>query len=98
MGGRCVPTSALRVLQPSLPRNSPPPTAISLPRTSPLRAVALMEAMALTKTIFGGQPTKPDHDNVPTAVFSHPQIGTVGLSEEQASLAAAAAVGHLVVY
>lgn len=46
-------------------------------------AVALMEAMALTKTIFGGQATKPDHENVPTAVFSHPQIATVGMSEEQ---------------
>lgn len=46
-------------------------------------AVALMEAMALTKTIFGGQPSKPDHENVPTAVFSHPQIATVGMSEEQ---------------
>lgn len=42
-----------------------------------------MEAMALTKTIFEDAPTKPDHTNVPTAVFSHPQIGTVGLSEEQ---------------
>lgn len=46
-------------------------------------AVALMEAMALTKTMFGGQATKPDHENVPTAVFSHPQIATVGMSEEQ---------------
>jgi len=42
-----------------------------------------MEAMALTKTIFAGQPTEPDHHNVPTAVFSHPQIATVGMSEEQ---------------
>ena len=42
-----------------------------------------MEAMALTKTIFAGQPTEPDHHNVPTAVFSHPQISTVGMSEEQ---------------
>lgn len=49
-----------------------------------LTPVALMEAMALTKTIFGGTPTKADHSYVPTAVFSHPQIGTVGMSEEQA--------------
>lgn len=49
----------------------------------PPPAVALMEAMALTRTMFGEEPTKPDHTNVPTAVFSHPQIGTVGLSEEQ---------------
>ncbi len=47
-----------------------------------------MEAMALTRTLFGEEPTKPDHANVPTAVFSHPQIGTVGMSEEQASQAA----------
>ncbi|KAL4430036.1 hypothetical protein ABPG77_004406 [Micractinium sp. CCAP 211/92] len=49
-----------------------------------LTPVALMEAMALTRTLFGEEPTKPDHANVPTAVFSHPQIGTVGMSEEQA--------------
>jgi hypothetical protein len=42
-----------------------------------------MEAMALTRTLFGGKPTQPDHRNIPTAVFSHPQIGTVGMSEEQ---------------
>eukprot|EP00887_Chlorella_sp_A99_P007110 scaffold2.g7110.t1 len=49
-----------------------------------LTPVALMEAMALTKTLFGGEPTAPDHADVATAVFSHPQIGTVGLTEEQA--------------
>lgn len=49
-----------------------------------LTPVALMEAMALTRTIFGDEPSKPDHQNIPTAVFSHPQIGTVGMSEEQA--------------
>jgi glutathione reductase (NADPH) len=59
-----------------------------------LTPVALMEAMALTKTIFGEQPTKPDHHNVPTAVFSHPQIATVGMSEEQAQ----AAYGNVDVY
>lgn len=49
-----------------------------------LTPVALMEAMALTKTLFEGTPTKPDHSNVPTAVFSNPQIGTVGMTERQA--------------
>lgn len=49
-----------------------------------LTPVALMEAMALLKTIFEDNPTKPDHTNIATAVFSHPQIGTVGLSEEMA--------------
>ena len=49
-----------------------------------LTPVALMESMALTKTIFGGVPTKPDHENIATAVFSNPQIGTVGVSEQAA--------------
>jgi glutathione reductase (NADPH) len=40
--------------------------------------------MALAKTLFAGKPTPVDHENVPTAVFSHPNIATVGLSEEQA--------------
>jgi glutathione reductase (NADPH) len=49
-----------------------------------LTPVATAEGMALAKTLFGGQPTSPDHDNVPTAVFSHPNVATVGLSEERA--------------
>lgn len=52
-----------------------------------LTPVALMEAMALTKTIFAGEPTKPDYDNIPTAVFSNPEIATVGMTEKEA-------VGH----
>ena len=34
--------------------------------------------------VFGGKPTTVDHANVPTAVFSEPEIGTVGLTETQA--------------
>ena len=49
-----------------------------------LTPVATAEGMALAKTLFGGTPTPVDHENVPTAVFSHPNIGTVGLSEEKA--------------
>jgi glutathione reductase (NADPH) len=49
-----------------------------------LTPVATAEGMALAKTLFGGAPTPVDHDNVPTAVFSHPNVATVGLSEEQA--------------
>jgi len=49
-----------------------------------LTPVALMESMALLQTLFNDNPTKPDHTNIATAVFSHPQIGTVGMSEEQA--------------
>lgn len=49
-----------------------------------LTPVALMEGGAFAKTVFGGEPTKPDHRAVPAAVFSQPPIGQVGLTEEQA--------------
>jgi len=49
-----------------------------------LTPVATAEGMALAKTLFGGTPTPVDHEYVPTAVFAHPNLGTVGLSEETA--------------
>jgi pyruvate/2-oxoglutarate dehydrogenase complex dihydrolipoamide dehydrogenase (E3) component len=49
-----------------------------------LTPVALMEGGAMAHTLFNDNPTKPDHINVPTAVFSNPHIGTIGYSEEQA--------------
>jgi len=49
-----------------------------------LTPVATSEGMALAKTLFGGKPTPVDHENVPTAVFSHPNLATVGLAEEKA--------------
>src|SRR5690606_4164210 len=49
-----------------------------------LTPVALAEAMALVDTLFGGKPRSLDYANIPTAIFSHPNIGTVGLSEEEA--------------
>ncbi|HTP62643.1 MAG TPA: glutathione-disulfide reductase [Burkholderiales bacterium] len=49
-----------------------------------LTPVATAEGMALAKTLFGGKPTPVDHENVPTAVFAHPNLATVGLSEEKA--------------
>ncbi len=49
-----------------------------------LTPVATAEGMALAKTLFGGTPTPVDHDNVPTAVFANPNLGTVGLSEAKA--------------
>ncbi|KZV33718.1 glutathione reductase, cytosolic [Dorcoceras hygrometricum] len=49
-----------------------------------LTPVALMEGTCFAKTVFGGKPTKPDHDNVPCAVFCIPPLSVVGLSEEQA--------------
>ncbi len=49
-----------------------------------LTPVAIREAVAFVETAFKDNPTAYDRDNVPTAVFSQPQIGTVGLSEDQA--------------
>ncbi|XP_015969716.1 glutathione reductase, chloroplastic [Arachis duranensis] len=49
-----------------------------------LTPVALMEGVALAKTLFLNEPTKPDYSYVPSAVFSQPPIGQVGLTEEQA--------------
>ena len=49
-----------------------------------LTPVATAEAMWLARTLFRGEPTPIDHDNVPTAVFAHPNLATVGLSEEKA--------------
>ena len=48
-----------------------------------LTPVAIHEAMCFVETAFKDNPTKPDHDAIPTAVFSQPEIGTVGLSEER---------------
>ncbi|WP_261841274.1 glutathione-disulfide reductase [Aliamphritea ceti] len=49
-----------------------------------LTPVALAEGMALVRNLFGGQDQKVDYDLIATAVFCQPNIGTVGLSEEQA--------------
>ncbi|KAJ4968437.1 hypothetical protein NE237_015138 [Protea cynaroides] len=49
-----------------------------------LTPVALMEGEAFAKTVFGNEPTKPNYRAVPSAVFSQPPIGQVGLTEEQA--------------
>ena len=49
-----------------------------------LTPVAIREGAAFADTVFGGKPTKADHANVATAVFTQPEIGTVGLTEAQA--------------
>lgn len=49
-----------------------------------LTPVAIHEAMCFIETEFKNNPTAPDHDLIATAVFSQPEIGTVGLSEEEA--------------
>jgi glutathione reductase (NADPH) len=49
-----------------------------------LTPVAIAEGRAIAETVFNDNPIKISHENVPTAVFSAPPIGTVGLSEEEA--------------
>jgi glutathione reductase (NADPH) len=49
-----------------------------------LTPVAIREGHAFADTVFGGKPTIVDHANVPTAVFSEPEVGAVGLTEAQA--------------
>jgi glutathione reductase (NADPH) len=49
-----------------------------------LTPVAIHEAMCFVDTVYRDRPTSPDHEAVATAVFSQPEIGTVGLSEDEA--------------
>ncbi|MEM6662726.1 MAG: glutathione-disulfide reductase [Pseudomonadota bacterium] len=49
-----------------------------------LTPVAIREGQAFAETIFASQPVAADHALVPTAVFTQPEIGTTGLTEEQA--------------
>jgi glutathione reductase (NADPH) len=49
-----------------------------------LTPVAIREGHAFADTVFGNKPTKVDHQNVPTAVFSEPECGVIGLTEAQA--------------
>jgi glutathione reductase (NADPH) len=50
-----------------------------------LTPVAIREGMAFVETVFKGNPTKVDHDLIPSAIFTQPEMGTVGLSEEDAA-------------
>ena len=49
-----------------------------------LTPVAIRDGIAVIKTIFGSLPTVPDHELVPSAVFTRPEIGIIGLTEEEA--------------
>ena len=49
-----------------------------------LTPVAIREGHAFADTVFRGEATRADHDLVPSAVFTQPELGTVGLTEEQA--------------
>jgi glutathione reductase (NADPH) len=51
-----------------------------------LTPVAIHEAMCFVDTVFRGRPASPDHDVVATAVFSQPELGTVGLTEDEAAV------------
>ncbi|MCE8546875.1 glutathione-disulfide reductase [Ruegeria pomeroyi] len=50
-----------------------------------LTPVAIREGMAFVDTVFRGKPTPVDHELIPTAIFTQPEMGTVGLSEEDAA-------------
>lgn len=67
-----------------------------------LTPVALGEAMALVDILLGAAPGKSarkiSYKNIPTAVFTHPNIGTVGLTEEQAREMASQNGGGIRVY
>jgi len=49
-----------------------------------LTPVAIREGHAFADTVFGKRPVEVDHSNIPTAVFSQPEVGTVGLTEAEA--------------
>ncbi|ABA04485.1 NADPH-glutathione reductase [Nitrobacter winogradskyi Nb-255] len=49
-----------------------------------LTPVAIREGHAFADSVFGNKPTRVDHADIPTAVFSQPEVGTVGLTEAQA--------------
>jgi glutathione reductase (NADPH) len=49
-----------------------------------LTPVAIREGQAFADTVFGGKPTRVDYESIPSAVFSHPPIAAVGMTEGQA--------------
>src|SRR4051794_20086359 len=49
-----------------------------------LTPVAIREGHAFADTVFGKRSVQVDHADIPTAVFSQPEVGTVGLTEAQA--------------
>jgi glutathione reductase (NADPH) len=49
-----------------------------------LTPVAIREGHAFADTVFGKRTTRVDHSDIPTAVFTQPEVGTVGLTESEA--------------
>jgi len=58
-----------------------------------LTPIAIREGAAFVETVFNNNPTAVDHSLIPTAVFSEPELGVLGLTETQA-----AAAGDIDVY
>ncbi|RZL62654.1 MAG: glutathione-disulfide reductase [Variovorax sp.] len=52
--------------------------------SAPLTPVALAEAMVVVDSLFGDRRRRMDYEFIPTAVFTHPNIGTCGYSESDA--------------
>ncbi len=49
-----------------------------------LTPVAIREGQAFAETVFGDNPTRVDYENIPSAVFSHPPIAGIGMTESEA--------------
>jgi glutathione reductase (NADPH) len=49
-----------------------------------LTPVAIREGEAFARTVFAAKPVKPDHLLIPTAVFTRPELGTIGQTEAEA--------------
>ncbi|MEC7233716.1 MAG: glutathione-disulfide reductase, partial [Pseudomonadota bacterium] len=58
-----------------------------------LTPVAIREGAAFAETVYNDNPSKVDHSIIPTAVFSQPPIGTIGLTEAEARAATQAGEG-----
>jgi glutathione reductase (NADPH) len=59
-----------------------------------LTPVAIREGQAFADSVFGNKPTRVDYNCIPAAVFSHPQMAGVGMTESQAKMK----VGSVKVY
>ena len=49
-----------------------------------LTPVAIREGHAFARTVFKAEPTRADHMLIPTAIFTQPEVGTVGMTEAEA--------------
>jgi glutathione reductase (NADPH) len=63
-----------------------------------LTPVALAEGQMVARRLFGGESREPDYDFIPSAVFSTPEVATVGLTEDEARAEALARGGAVDIY